>query len=364
MITWTRSDALPIGLQIGSDAVRMAQVQSRGKEMELLAIGTASLAGKDGPGGNPAAPGQAAAIAQAISELVKSKPFKGKRCVLSLPAETVFIQHVKIPKVRPEQLPQVLRMELKGKLPESYDNMVVRHVVAGDVMTDGKMQQEVIVVAAPRDVVNRYLGAAEQAGLDVVGVEVEATAVVECFWHLLRRDDDASRAVLFVHLAASHTQVVLVHGRNMVFARNLSVGGQHLDSAVADGLGISVAEARANRQEVLEGRGNAAMAAQIYRLVDTKMDEIAKEFQQCLRYYESVFKNHPVELVIFVGSLAEDKYVCQALAKRLNLPAKIGDPLLGIHRAAGTGFESFNCRQAHPDCTIPVGLSLSAVWEH
>jgi type IV pilus assembly protein PilM len=230
-------------------------------------------------------------------------------------------------------------------------------------MADGKPNQEVIVIAAPRAAVSSHVAMAEEAGLDVVGVAAEACAVVECWSHLMRREDDASRTILFVHIGKLNTQVVLTHGRNLVFARTLAVGGECFDAMIAEGMGIGLAQANQARLELGQGRGDAAMAAQVYRLLETKLDQTAGELIQCMRYYESVFRNRRAELVVFVGGQAFDKNVCQALAKRLNLPAKIGDPLLSIGCADGAGPDAaIDHRVAHPDWTIAIGLSLEAIW--
>jgi Tfp pilus assembly PilM family ATPase len=85
------------------------------------------------------------------------------------------------------------------------------------------------------------------------------------------------------------------------------------------------------------------------------------ELTQCLRYYESVFRNQGVERAIFLGGQAMDKRLCQLIAQRLNVPAQIGDPLVRIGSAAAGGSDlGIDRREPQPRWAVAVGLSLGS----
>ena len=108
----------------------------------------------------------------------------------------------------------------------------------------------------------------------------------------------------------------------------------------------------------LAARPQQTQAAQeLYRLLGPPLDELTQELNQCLRYYDSVFRNRNTERVIFLGGQAYDKRLCQAVAQRLALPAQIGDPLMRIPR---TGGQSPGDEPPQPDWAVAVGLSLGA----
>jgi type IV pilus assembly protein PilM len=271
-----------------------------------------------------------------------------------------FVHHVKTPRLSDGELDQALQFELQGKLPYAPQDAVIRAIVAGDVLGEGDARQEVIVVAASRQVVESYLRMAHRATLDVVALNVEPCALAECFGRLFRRADDASRTILFIDIGASTTQVVLTHGSRLVFARNLLKGGDRLDEAVAKSLNITPDQARELRRRYsADDCPDPAAGEELYRLLGRPLQEMADELAQCLNYYESVFRGRSVERAIFVGGSAHDKRLCQSLAQRLNLPAQVGDPLMRVRRL------DRNCVAAdekvpQPDWAVAVGLSLGA----
>jgi len=353
-----RGRNLPIGLDLGSSVVKMIQLRQSDQDFELVAADWAQVP----PDCRAGTKERLHFLGGAIRKMLANNKFQGAKCILSLPAEATFLQHVKIPKASPEQMDQAVLAELEGKLPFPTAEAVVRHVTAGDVLGEGEPRQEVIVVAAWRTTLEAYLSMAAHAKLDVVGIDVEPCAIVECFSRIFRRASDASTTTLFVDIGASSTQVVLAMSNRIVFARNLAAGGDRIDQAVAAGMHVSVEQARAVRQDLLGDAGDPAARDELYRLLDGMIRSIGDEVTQCLRYYESVFRDSSVARAIFVGGQAYDKRLCQAIAQRLNLPAQIGDPLVRIRRAEGAGVNvGLDWRQPQPAWAVAVGLSLGAI---
>jgi len=247
----------------------------------------------------------------------------------------------------------------QGKLPWPLHEAIVRHVVAGELPGDGEVKQEIIAIAASRASVEAYLAAARKAKLDVLGVNVESCALVECFSRLFRRNADAARTILYLDMGHLTTQVVLSHGNRMVFARNLKIGAQSLDQAVAKTLEIPIEQAQAMRKDLLAAETPTEAGEELYHMLSVPLDSLADQLMQCIHYYESVFRNQSIERAIFLGGAAYDKRLCQAIAQRLNLPAQIGDPLVRCGRIEGAGLGiGLDRREPQPDWAVAVGLSM------
>ena len=351
-----RGKTLPIGLDVGSSTVKMAQLRCADGEVELLAAESAPLA----PACRTDRAKRLNELTRVIRRILKGGAFKNRRCVLSLPADETFVQHLKLPKSEPAEVNLTIRRELAGKLAYPVEEAIVRHIVAGEVQGEGGARQETIVVATRRVRLEAYVAAARRAKLDVAGVNVASCAIVECFARLFRRTSDASRTILYVDVGAATTQVVLSHGQRIVFARDLAIGGDQLDQVVAEGLGIPLDDAHTMRVKAMQGPLDEVIEAELERLLAAPLRRLTDELTQCLRYYESVFRGRGIERVIFLGGQAYDKRLCQWVAQRLNLPAQVGDPLVRVRRGEGVSITALNHRQPQPGWAVAVGLSLGA----
>lgn len=351
----TRGKTLPIGVDLGTAAVKLAQLRISEDGISLLGAGAVDIP----PQVREDFGARLAFLSEGIQQVIRSHPFKGRRSVLALPARDTFVHHIKIPKLSPKDTAKAARWELQGKLPCPVSRAVVQHIVVGDIYGNGEAKQEVITVSVPRATLDDYLAMAQRARLDVVGVNVECCALVECFSRLFRRSTDTSRTILFMDLGCASTQVVLSHGSRIAFARNLSIGGGDFDQAVADGMDMPLEQANTVRRELESNGKDQAVEDTVYHLLERPINTLVEQVTQCLRYHESVFRNQGIDRAIFLGGQAYHKRLCQTIAQQLNLPAQVADPLMRVKRLNGAGLEyGLNRRQPQPDWAVAVGLSL------
>lgn len=350
-----KARTLPVGIDLGASSIKLAQLRTARGQLELLAAASLELP----ESAYADAAGRLDFLRQRLGPLLKSGGFQGRQCVLSLPANETFIQHLRLGKVALADLDKALRFELEGKLPFDAGDAVIRHVVAGETY-GGEAGLEVIVLAAPREAVERHLEMARQCKLEVLALNVEPCAIMQCFARLFRRAEDARRVTLFLKLGQLATQVVIAHGSRLAFARNLMVAGEQMDEAAAAALKAPVEQIRAARRALAQVEQPNAAAEQMCQAMGEVLDALAGEVTKCLQYYESVFASSPVERVVFLGGLAMDRRLCQRLAQRMNLPAQIGDPLMRVARSPGPATAVVDGRQAQPAWAVAVGLGLGA----
>jgi Tfp pilus assembly PilM family ATPase len=166
----------------------------------------------------------------------------------------MYIQHLRIPKMDAEATRKALPWEARGKLPIDPSQALLRHTIAGEIYQDSEPKNEVILMAAARDVVNTMLASAARAKLDVIGMNVEPMAIVDCFAHIYRRKTDQSAVNCFVDIGFKSTRAIIAEGSRILFARTIPVGGEHLNRAVAEALGIGAEEAKLLRIKLCQAQ--------------------------------------------------------------------------------------------------------------
>jgi type IV pilus assembly protein PilM len=350
-----KTRVMPIGIDLGTATLKLAQLRQVQGQLELAAAARAEMP-------QPCRDDERKRmrfLAQRLNGLLKERPFKGRQCIISLPAASTFVQHVRTARMPPEQLGTALRFELDGKLPFDSAEAVIRHVVAGELRGNPQASQEVIVLAASRQVVESYLKLAQHAKLELIGLNVEPCAIVQCFARLFRRAEDAKQVTLFLDLGQAVTQVVIVRGPQMVFARNVTFGAKQIDEAAAAATGMSVAQVSQIRRNAHNASEAAPEAENVYAAVSKALGSLIEEVTKCLRYFESTFPSGRVDRVVFLGGQALDRRLCQTMAQRLNLPAQIGDPFARVGKVDGMDLDDGpDRRQTQPAWAVAVGLSL------
>ena len=250
--SWFAPPANPIGIDFGSDGLRMAQVEplanpsgGKGASADFKLVAAARADVPPSLRNDPSA--RFDFFARTVRELWARGNFRGRRAVLSLPASMMSICHLRLPRMDEDALKKALPWEARGKLPYDPSRALLRHLVAGDIYQDGEQRSEVILMAAVRDNVNQFLDAAGKAKLDIVGMNVEPRALVDCFANVYRRKSDAETTCCFVDIGCCATRAVIARGGQILFGRSVDVGGEHFTRAVANALKLSVENARVLR---------------------------------------------------------------------------------------------------------------------
>ena len=240
----------PIGVDFGSDCLRMAQLQISDGEPRIVAAASADVPAHVR---NDAA-ARASFFVETVKDLLSQGKFKGRQCVLGLPAAQMYIQHLRIPKMDDEALKKALPWEARGKIPIDPNHALLRHTVAGEIYQDSEPKNEIILMAAARETVSTLLAAAAKAKLDVLGMNVEPMAIVDCFNHIYRRKNDKTAVNCFVDIGFKSSRAIIAEGSTILFARTIPIGGEHLSRAVAQALGIGAEEAKLLRIKLCQAQ--------------------------------------------------------------------------------------------------------------
>lgn len=346
---------MPIGLDLGHHAAKLVQLSAGKGGMELMACATVPIPEHLLTDRN----GRLDFLAHHIPQALKSAPFKGRECVVALPAEEVFIRHVRIRRADAKTTDLLVRQAIQSELPFPISDAMIRHMVVKEVYNENEACQEIIVLAAPLPVVNLYANMIRRAKLRVSRVTLRSEAITRCFSSLTEWGRDPEKATLYVDLGSSHTQVAISRGSTIVFARSLEHGVASVDQSISAALNIAPPQAWQLRLKLQMQQGTEKEEALYRESLQTWLEPVSEELTRSLRYYQTIFRGETVSRVVFTGGQARDWRLCQAMSQLLELPAQIGDPLAGVH--AGGWFPPPGSPDYHPrpELTVAVGLSLS-----
>jgi Tfp pilus assembly PilM family ATPase len=151
--------------------------------------------------------------------------------------------------------------------------------------------------------------------------------------------EDQQEVQMFVDIAAQRTQVIITRGRNISFYKSLEIGGLHLLDAVSRKLGITLDEAKALRQRLIEsgqagnsGEGNSRdpVRQAVFDATRSVAEELGRELAMCLRYYSVAFRGHRPSRVRLVGGEAADLQLHAIFKSSLSVAVEAARPLFSV----------------------------------
>jgi type IV pilus assembly protein PilM len=252
-----------IGLDIGTRAVRLAEVQVLGGTPTLTRFGRMLLPLGAVDHGEIADP---QAVATAVMTLWKRLGLTGKAVHVGVANRRVVVRVIELPAMSRDDLPNAIRFQAQEHIPIPLDQAVMDFEVLDELESaEGEKTQRVLVVAAERATIEPLLAAVRESRLELASLELNAYPLVRCFGDLT----GSTQAV--VDIGAGVTNLVVHRDGKIRFTRILpTFGGDEFTQAVAQGLGVHRDEA-----ETLKRRASHLLSERASRPVSASVGSAA-----------------------------------------------------------------------------------------
>ena len=331
MFRFLKSRAYSIGVDIGHDSIKLAQLAVKKEGISLIAGRSERCPESVKPG---SAAWQKWAV-QAIREATANYRFRSRNVIAAIPANDVFIDHVKVGTqfysrspngsaelaANDEKLLQVVLSKVKQKLPFESDNAMIKCLPTED--------DNILVMATERKIIDRHLAIYEKAGLTIKSIGAWPVALANCYSRFFgRRQADLTAIVMLLGIESNCTNVVICRHSRPLFACSIPIGTTQL---VPDQVGD---------ERIVTG--------------------LTLELIACRRRFASMYTGAQIERLIFLSAPVVDADICTTIAKQMEIQAQMGDCLAAveIENPYRSGIDRRN-GSSNINWAIAFGLSLS-----
>ena len=164
-----------------------------------------------------------------------------KRVRIGVANQRTVLRTLKLPPIADrKELDAAVRFQAQEQVPMPLDNAVMDFHPLGTHYTPDGERQQVVLVAAQRDMVTRLLGAVRNAGLRPEGIDLSAFALIRS---LYRHDAEHDGRVLYLNVDGL-TNMAIAEGAVCRFTRVVGGGFEAMASQLAERLSVPVADAR------------------------------------------------------------------------------------------------------------------------
>jgi len=364
----------PIGLDIGSGQVKMAQLKRRGPQWVVHHLAAAPLPN--------AAEASAAESPQEIGHCLTSMRaaggFVGKKVVSVLPCAEVDMRTVHVPlQAEPQDIQNVLRREAESYLPYSFEEAILDYIAAGEDSSSGAAKQRFLLVSTRRQSVASHLALLQEAGLHCLALDAPPLALSR----LLLRQQGLSTAspVLVIDIGHGHSKAFILWQDIVMYNRTFPWGGDLLTQAIATDLVLSAEKATDLKHqhgidphtvsplivsEASRRLHTQAIAGILWEIVRPQLEHLAHELERILSYWGAQFHGALIDRVLLSGGGAALRNLDGYLRQHLGLDVAIVDPLGNFHSPSGHGRDLPQQPASTPAMAVAVGLALRGTPKH
>jgi type IV pilus assembly protein PilM len=371
-----------IGLDIGSHQIKAIYLERKRVGWTVTAAGVTPTPPEAVSEGIIHEPGL---VGDSIAALLRERNIPPGEAVAAISGSTVTVRQIRMPNVPTNALPKAVRFEAAKYLP-SVQESTVEYAVLGK--SGEPPQLDVLLVAAPNEMVNSRVAAIERAGLEPVAIDIEAFALLRS---LSAAGFDLSEPIGVLNMGGAFTDFHILYDENIALTRSIPMGGAMLTQAIVSAANVDPEQAEAlkgqldlqpappggARTEASAGSENifstadpALSAAGLDMAMQVTMpflDEILREVRRSLNFYHSQFPEGAPEAnvtrLLLCGGTARMHGLAVFLEERLSVPVAVLDLFNATGHLAGVdvgGPTREWLRDRSADLAIATGLGLKA----
>jgi type IV pilus assembly protein PilM len=311
-----RKDTPVVGLELDPGHIAAAEVSVNGSvRLERGAVATLRPGIlRDGEVADPAG------LAEALKTLFAEHQLS-TRVRLGIANQRIVVRTLDLPVLEDEkELAAAVKIQAPDHIPMPMDEAVLDWQPLGVVQTPVGPRSRVVVVAVRREMIDRVVGAARDAGLQLEGIDLSAFGMVRAL-----SSERSGGAVLYVNVAGL-TNVAVANATGCLFTRAAAGGLDAMVHTLSDRRGLTVEHARQWMQHVglvtpveeVEGETDLVLATR--QALEDGVHQLADTVRNSLNFYRMQESAETVEQGILTGPAVGIAGFAERLSDQLKLP--------------------------------------------
>ncbi|MFW0838072.1 MAG: pilus assembly protein PilM [Candidatus Komeilibacteria bacterium] len=345
-----------VGVDVGTASIKLVQLTHDGKNIKLDTFGYVDVANDIIHDNTPESKTKLISV---LKSLLAKAGVTSKQAIAALPTFAVFTSIINLPKLPGKELTSAINWEAKKYIPLPLEEMVLDWKMVDNDLAEEKKKDDgwqlfkkkeenadsitseqpevkdkiiskqqdyikVLITAAPKSLVNKYVEVFQGAGLNLVSLETEAFALSRS---LLPQD---GQLAMIVDIGSITTDICVIANRIPVLNRSIDVGGLTITKAIAASLNVSQERAEQFKRDFGLVLGEAQRG--IPKTIEASLGPIINEIKYVFDMYRSQ-SARGIEKILLAGGSSELPNLTDYFGNLFKVPIYIGNPWVDLQYA-------------------------------
>lgn len=239
-----------------------------------------------------------------------------RRVVLSVPASRSYTRNIHLPKLGNSEQYDAVLQEVEQYVPVPIADLYFDY----SVVREDSEGVELLVVAIPKKLIDRYLELAQILDLEVVGIE----PTIAASGRLFLQAENSDIPTVLVDFGTQSADITIFDS-GLVVTGTTAGGGDDFTNTIASTLNVSKQEAHIIKTKY--GLGVSKKQKEITLGIKPTLEQMLKEIRRMIRYYEERSgTERKITQVVTMGGGANMPGLSEYMTNELRLPVRMCDP--------------------------------------
>ncbi len=363
-LSFLKSDDGILGIDIGSSAIKIVQIQKQGGKAVLKNYGSLALGQYSELSIGQAVNLSKNKIVEALSDLIRESGVDTKNSAMAIPLKDTMISFIKMPNFAQKQLEQMVPIEARRHIPVPMSEVTLdfwvipkNETAVPVVPSSGKVDDkkvdnkiDVLVAAIHNSALSKYQDIQKMSGLNVELFEIELFSTIRSTL------GSVMDPVMIIDIGAAITKLAMVDCGVLQSSHLINKGSQDITIALSKSLGIDIEQAEEIKRNpsILT---NDVERKQFSDVVSLPLSYIFSEVNSVLLDYQNKH-NKIVKKVIFSGGGSLLEGLIELAKENFNIEVALCDPFARFEAPA---FVRGTLKKIGPEFSVAVGLAIEAL---
>lgn len=320
-----KSEEHYVGVDIGSGSIKVVELMKDKNKSKLVTYGYVDTFIDVMRTNRPETQQK---VVLALKKLMASAKVTTNKVTAALPTYAVFNSIITLPTMPQKDLARAVSWEAKKYVPMPLEEMVLdwKIIETGGLKKEVEKTGEksanmrILVTAAPKNLVSRYVEIFKLAGIKLLSLETEAFALARSLI-----GPSATKTVMIVDIGSTTSDLSIVQDGIPILNRTINIGGQTLTRAIAESMNVSLDRAEQFKRDFGVSLSTENGQKGIPHTISTTLSPLLNE----VKYVFDLYQNQnlaSIEKIVLSGGSAYVPNLDEYMSRQFNKPTVIGNP--------------------------------------
>ena len=297
-----------VGIDIGSKTIKIVELEKSGNTFSLSASGVVAV--NSVPVDKMVDEKEFASLGAIIKKLHHEAGITNHEVNISIPESLSFTRVIKFPMLTDSEIASAVKWESEQYIPIPVTEAIIQHTILEKKENANPPEVLVLLVAAPRAVVEKYVRIVQLAGLTPVSVETELIALTRALAPL-------DKTVLIVDLGAASTDIAIAKKGLLSFSRSIPIAGEAFTRALSQGLGVNAQQAEEYKKTY--GLNSTELEGKVKSALSPIINMVTDEIKKAIHFYQAEEKGEAPTTIMISGGTSGMPEIISTLSSLMGI---------------------------------------------
>lgn len=310
-----------LGIDIGAQSIKVLELSHSGGSTTVLSAGVVSVPRVVF---NQNQIQDNIAITNLLGKLVKETGIKADEVTLALPETQVFSRVIQVPKLSKQELASAIKWEAEQYIPMPLDQVNVDYTILGDGKEVKADSMDVLLIAAPKSMIDTYIQFMDSVDLTPVCIETEMLSVYRSVMHTVPNVSNS----LILHVGLRYTCIAVLRNGFLSYIHTFAAGTDALARSIAQQLSLDLDQA--HKALLMYGFERNKFEGKVAIAAKPILDTVLNEIKRAVGHYNERYKEGTISTVFLCGGGAMIPGYVVTLAEAVGVETQLVNPFSAI----------------------------------